>query len=152
VIEDEKVLLMAQTSSTSGYDTVWYLDTGADNHMTDHKHLFIEMTELTDTVSFGDASKVEVKGKDNMKFLQKNEKLRMIEDVYYILEITSNILSVGQLMEKGFEIFMKKITLHLKDSRGRVIARVKMGKNRMFKLNLQRIKQKCLKINKEDEA
>jgi hypothetical protein len=152
VIEDEKVLLMAQTSSTSGCDTVWYLDIEASNHMIGHKHLFAEMTELAGTFSFGDASKVEVNGKGNMKFLQKNGKLEMVEDVYYILEIKSNILSVGQLMEKGFKIFMKKKTLHLKDSRERAIARVELGENRMFKLNLQKIKQKYLKINKEDKA
>jgi hypothetical protein len=55
-------------------------------------------------------------------------------------------------MKKGFKIFMKKRTLHLKDSLGRAIARVEMRENRMIKLNLQRIEQKCLKINKEDEA
>jgi hypothetical protein len=120
--------------------------------MTGHKHLFVEMTELARTVSFGDASKVEVKGKGSVKFLQKNEKLGMVENVYYIPEIKINILNVGQLMKKGFEIFMKKRTLHLKDSRGRAIARVEMGENIMFKLNLRRIEEKCLKINKEDEA
>jgi hypothetical protein len=39
----------------------------------------------------------------------------MVEEVYYISKIKSNILSVGQLMEKGFKIFMKKKTLYLKD-------------------------------------
>jgi hypothetical protein len=63
VMEDEKVLLMAQTSSTSGCDTVWYLDTEASNHMTGHKHLFDEITELAGIIFFGDASKVEVKKK-----------------------------------------------------------------------------------------
>jgi hypothetical protein len=37
--------------------------------MISHKHLFAKMTELAETVSFGDASKVKVKGKCNMKFL-----------------------------------------------------------------------------------
>jgi hypothetical protein len=69
VIKDEKVLLMAQTSSTLGYDIVWYLEIGTSNHMTGYKHLFIMMTELVGTVSFGDVSKVEVKGKYNVKFL-----------------------------------------------------------------------------------
>jgi hypothetical protein len=116
VIEDEKVLLITQTPSTSGCDTVWYLDTEVRNHMIGHKHLFAEMTELAGTVFFRDVSKVEDKGKDNVKFLQKNEKLGMVESIYYISEIKSNTLSVGQLMKKGFEIFMKKRTLHLKDS------------------------------------
>jgi hypothetical protein len=138
--------------STSESDTIWYLDTGASNHMTGHKHLFAEMTELEGSVSFGDASNVEVKGKENVKFLQKNWRFWMIENVYFILEIKSNILSVRQLMEKGFEIFMKNRTLHLKDKQERQIARVEMGENRMFKLNLRRIKEKCLKVNKEDEV
>jgi hypothetical protein len=47
VIEDEKVLLMVQTPSTSGCDTVWYLDTGARNHMIGHKHLFAEMNGVS---------------------------------------------------------------------------------------------------------
>jgi hypothetical protein len=110
------------------------------------------MTEFVGIVSFRDASKVEVNGKGNVNFLQKNEKLGMVEDVYYISEIKSNILGMGQLMKKGFEIFMKKKTLQLKDNRGRAIAQVEMRENKMFKLNLQRIDQKCLKINKEDET
>jgi calcineurin-like phosphoesterase family protein len=71
VIENEKVLLMAHTSSISGCDTVWYLNTGDNNHMTGHKYLFAEMTELARTVSFGDATKVEVKGKGSVKFLRR---------------------------------------------------------------------------------
>jgi hypothetical protein len=70
-----------------------------------------------------------------VKFLQKNGELGMIKEVYYILEITSNILSVGQLMEKEFEIFMKKRILHLKDNQGKAITRVEMGENKIFKLN-----------------
>jgi hypothetical protein len=54
--------------------------------------------------------------KGNVKFLQKNGKLEMVENVYYISEIKNNIMSVVQLMEKGFKIFMKKRTLNLKDS------------------------------------
>jgi hypothetical protein len=70
-----------------------------------------------------------------VKFLQKNGELGMIKEVYYILEITSNILSVGRLMEKEFEIFMKKRILHLKDNQGKAITRVEMGENKIFKLN-----------------
>jgi hypothetical protein len=73
---------------------MWYLDTGTNNQMTGHKHLFAEMTELAETVSFGDTSNVEVKGKGNVKFLYNNGKLGMVEDVYNISEIKSSILCV----------------------------------------------------------
>jgi hypothetical protein len=47
---------------------------------------------------------------------------------------------------------MKNQALHLKDKQEREIARVVMGENVMFKLNLWRIDEKYLKVNKEDEA
>jgi hypothetical protein len=48
----------------------------------------------------------------------------MVEDINFISKMKSNMLSVGQLMKKGFEIFMKNQTLHLKDKQGREIALV----------------------------
>jgi hypothetical protein len=44
-------------------NTLFFLNIETNNHTTDHKHLFIEMTELDGTVSFKDTFKVEVKEK-----------------------------------------------------------------------------------------
>ena len=142
--------LMAQNNPNPGSDTVWYIDTGASNHMTGHKHLFEEMTEIEGSVSFGDASKVKVKGRGKVKFLRKNGMVGIIENVYYIPDMKTNILSVGQLMEKGYSIFMKNQTLHLRDRSDKDIARVEMGQNRMFKLNLRRLEEKCLRVSRDD--
>jgi hypothetical protein len=49
------------------------------------------------------------------------------------------ILSMGQLMGKGYSVFMKDWIMHLKDKRGCLIACVEMTKNRMYKLNLRNI-------------
>ncbi|XP_074345106.1 uncharacterized protein LOC141684164 [Apium graveolens] len=44
---------------------VWYLDLGASNHMTGHKELFTEIDDaISGEVSFGDLSKIPVKGKE----------------------------------------------------------------------------------------
>jgi hypothetical protein len=77
--EDGDVMLMVQNMSTLGSDTIWYLDIGADNHMTDHKHLFMKMTELEGSISFRDAFNVEVKAKEKVKFLQKNGRFEMVQ-------------------------------------------------------------------------
>jgi hypothetical protein len=69
--------------------------------MTNHKYLFVEMTELARTVYFKNTSKVEVKGIRNVKFLQKNEELGMVEKIYYIWKKKINIISVSNLMKKG---------------------------------------------------
>jgi hypothetical protein len=63
---------------------VWYLNIGASNHMSGHNNLFVEMEEIAGTILFGDASKVEVKGKCKVKFIQKNGGTRMIEDILFL--------------------------------------------------------------------
>jgi hypothetical protein len=53
------------------------------------------------------ASKVQVKGRGKIFFSQKNGKEGSIEDVYYMSDLKSNILSMRQLLEKGYYVFMK---------------------------------------------
>ena len=53
-VTDEGLLLMAQDEENINNDTLWYLDSGASNHMCGHEHLFKEMQKIEDGhVSFG---------------------------------------------------------------------------------------------------
>ncbi|KAJ3686893.1 hypothetical protein LUZ61_016057 [Rhynchospora tenuis] len=150
--KDDGVLMMAHNDIIPDSDSVWYLDTGASNHMSGHKHLFKEMQDVKDGhVSFGDASKIQVKGRGKIKFYH-NGKESTIESVYYVPDMKSNILSVGQLMEKGYSVFMKNRVMFLKDKRNHLIARVEMAQNRTYKLNLRNVQETCLKINMTDKA
>ncbi|KAI5429547.1 hypothetical protein KIW84_034217 [Lathyrus oleraceus] len=143
---------MAQNEINTN-DNVWYLDSGASNHMCGHKHLFKEMRKIEDgNVSFGDASKVKVEGKGTIRYLQKDGLIGSIQDVYYVPNLKTNILSLGQLTEKGYSILMKERILYLKDKLGHLIARVEMERNRMYKLNLINVREKCLQVNVEDKA
>ncbi|GJZ27480.1 retrovirus-related pol polyprotein from transposon TNT 1-94 [Tanacetum coccineum] len=55
----EEFLLMANINTNIDSESIWYLDTGASNHMRGHKHLFKELQVVKDGhVSFRDASKV----------------------------------------------------------------------------------------------
>ncbi|KAI5427463.1 hypothetical protein KIW84_032754 [Lathyrus oleraceus] len=149
---NEGFLLMAQNEINTN-DNVWYLDSGASNHMCGHKHLFKEMRKIEyGNVSFGDASKVKVEGKGTIHYLQKDGLIGSIQDVYYVPNLKTNILSLGQLTEKGYSILMKERILHLKDKLGHLIARVEMERNRMYKLNLINVREKCLQVNVEDKA
>ncbi|KAI5407971.1 hypothetical protein KIW84_053994 [Lathyrus oleraceus] len=126
---------------------------GASNHRCGHKHLFKEMRKIEDgNVSFGDASKVKVEGKGTIRYLQKDGLIGSIQDVYYVPNLKTNILSLGQLTEKVYSILMKERILHLKDKLGHLIARVEMERNRMYKLNLINVREKCLQVNVEDKA
>jgi hypothetical protein len=115
--------------------------------MSGHKNLFSEMEKIAGTTSFGDASKVEVKGNGKVKFIQQNGGTGMIEDVYFISEMKSNILSIGQIMEKGYKVFSNGRSLNLEDKTGRMVTSVKMTPNRMFKLDFNSIQERCLKVS-----
>ena len=56
-----------------GQEQRWYLDSGASNHMTGSKAAFSELDDdVTDTVKFGDGSRVEIRGHDSIIFRCQN--------------------------------------------------------------------------------
>jgi hypothetical protein len=59
-------------------------------------------------------------------------------------------LSLDQLLERGYTIFMKERTLYLRDQDNRLLAQLEMTKNRIFKLNLVNVQARCLKACIED--
>ncbi|KAL8128940.1 hypothetical protein V2J09_018095 [Rumex salicifolius] len=66
-------------------------------------------------------------------------------------KMTSNILSLGQFLERGYDIHLKEFeNLLIRDHNGVLIAKVKMKKNRMFPLNIQNDVARCLKSYYKD--
>jgi GAG-pre-integrase domain len=71
--------------------------------------------------------------------------------VYFISEMKNNIPSIGQLMEKGYKVFLNERSLNLEDKIGRMMASVEMTSNRMFKLDLNSVQERCLKVSLENK-
>ena len=66
------MVLLAQEEGCD-QENVWYLDSGASNHMCGKKELFEELAEdVSGKVSLGDSSKLPVRGKGNIKIYQKD--------------------------------------------------------------------------------
>jgi hypothetical protein len=95
-VENNDVVLLTNKENSPEKENIWYLDTGASNHMCGYKYMFTELKEVANGhVSFGDTSKVRVEGEGNILIKLKDETQKFISSVYYVPEMKSNILSLG---------------------------------------------------------
>jgi len=63
----------------------WYLDSDTSNHMTSSKEAFSELDDdVTDTVKFGDGSRVVIRGCGTIIFRCQNDEHHALTDVYCI--------------------------------------------------------------------
>lgn len=117
------------------------------------KKKFMELDDnVKGNVSFGDSSKIHIEGKGTVLISSKDCGHKLISNVYYVLKLRSNILSLGQFVENGYEVLMKDKYLWRRDKSANLIAKVAMSKNRMFKLNIKTLEAKCLKASVQDLA
>ncbi|KAH9745481.1 hypothetical protein KPL70_004087 [Citrus sinensis] len=61
---EDGTLLLARNDTSGGQENTWYLDTGASNHMSGNRSMFVQLSEFVNgSVAFGDDLKVPVKGR-----------------------------------------------------------------------------------------
>jgi hypothetical protein len=87
--------------------------------MTGCRATFSELDEKhTGSVRFGDGSRVQIQGRGTVLFRCKNGEHRALTDVYYIPELRSSIVSLGQLDEHGAEVLIRNGVLRIRDQDG----------------------------------
>ncbi|GJW96594.1 zinc finger, CCHC-type containing protein [Tanacetum coccineum] len=133
-------------------NSLWYLDNGTSNHMTGIREYFKELDEkVSGKVRFGYGSYIEIKGKGSIIIECDDEKQRIISHVYYIPDLKSNLLSLGQFTEIGCKVVMEDDELRLYDMDNQIFMKITRQKNRLYKANLRIGTPVCLLANlKED--
>ncbi|KAK8937447.1 hypothetical protein KSP39_PZI012254 [Platanthera zijinensis] len=147
----DPMMFLTVQGAGGGRNGTWYLDTGASNHMCGEKELFTSLEPNGGEVSFGDASKISVEGRGVVAVVLNGKEV-LINDVFYVSGLRSNILSLGQLVKKGYRVLLRDGTLAMKDGQGKEVVRVKMTTNRLFTLNMDVKETACLARTEEEEG
>ncbi|KAL5808678.1 hypothetical protein ACOSQ3_029369 [Xanthoceras sorbifolium] len=142
--EVETLLMAYHVKEEPPESNVWYVDTGYSNHMCGSKSSFSYLTEgFRTTVSFGDCSTVSVMGKGDIQIKTRNGYVETISNVFYVPDLKSNLLSAGQLQEKGYIITIQKGACEIYDPSKGAIVVVPMSSNKLFPLRIENV-QTCL--------
>jgi hypothetical protein len=124
------------------------------SHMPGYRAAFtkIGMTVLG-TVLFGDNSVARIEGRGIVVFVCKNGESRSFNGVYFIPRLMTNIVSIDQLDEIGYEIDIDIGVMKIREPGGVLLVKVKWEENRLYLLHLKFTQPTCLVVcGRDDEV
>ncbi|KAA0063962.1 integrase [Cucumis melo var. makuwa] len=132
---DEGILFLECSVQDNVVEPTWYLDSGCSNHMTGNRSIFVTLDEsFQNEVKTGDNTRLQVKGQGDI--LVKTKKgTKRVTNVFYVPGLKHNLLSIGQLLQRGLKVSFEGDICAIKDQAGVLITKVKMTANKMFPLN-----------------
>ena len=107
--------------------------------MTGNLNLFSSLDNPVKTdVTLGNNVQVIVFGKCNVDILTRQGESKYIPDVYHVKGLKHYLLSIGQLLQKGYKVYMEHEHCVIKDKRpsDQLIAKVSMTSNCLFSLRI----------------
>jgi transposase InsO family protein len=100
--------------------------------------------EFKDSVKLGNDASLQVQGKGSIR-MEIDGIMHVITEVFYVPDLKNNLLSIGQLQEKGFAVLMQHGTCKIFHPNRGLIIETAMSHNRMFILiaKYESKEQKC---------
>jgi hypothetical protein len=119
--------------------------------------LFSSLDESFQTkVTLGKYIQVTFLGKGGIKFFTKQGEEKVLSDVYYVSGLKHNMMRTGQLLQKGYIIYMEDNHCVIMDKfpSNQLIEKILMRSNNMFPLTLNPTKKKntVVDVGKEKYA
>lgn len=138
-------MLTANTQSSDDQTKIWYLDLGCNNHITGNKNWFIMLDEsIKKVIRFADGRHVTLEGKGNINVAGKDDQKTTIFDVLYVPSLTSNLISMVQLVAKDYNMNMTDNQMKVYNGEERLILRAPLANNKIFKIEINVFGHQCL--------
>ncbi|XP_057996507.1 uncharacterized protein LOC131175847 [Hevea brasiliensis] len=116
-------LFMASQSLKQVDKLTWIIDSGCISHMARNEDLFTSLDKLVRTkVKLGNGEMVQAEGKGTIS-MQIRKGTKYISDVLFIPSLDQNLLTVAQMLKKGYSLVFKNLWCHIRDSENCEVAK-----------------------------
>jgi len=132
-----------------------YLGSECSNHMSAHRQWLTNFDSSKKTsIKLADSRKLASEESGNIVIKSNNGGKIIIEDVLYVPYIKCNLMSIDQLVEKGFLVTMDGDSLKLFNARKNLVLKFTLVKNRTYRCNISSDKMMCMSatVNEDVEA
>ncbi|KAG8502770.1 hypothetical protein CXB51_000588 [Gossypium anomalum] len=104
----------------------WLLDSGCTNHMSPDASIFKSLDRSCKTrVKIGNGHCIQAEGKGNVMICTPSGN-KLIPNVLFVPKIDRNLLSIAQLLEKGYTVVFKGNECQISDQKGSILMTVAM--------------------------
>ncbi|CAM8975585.1 unnamed protein product [Rhodiola kirilowii] len=141
--DHEEMVLMAYAEKHHvSKNEVWYLDSGCSNHMSGNKHCFYDLDEsFRHSVALGNNTRMPVMGRGDVKLIIDGSS-HVMTNVYWIPDLQNNLISIGQIQEKGLIVQMKDGACSIYHPEKGLVIHTPMSPNRMYTITAKHATQK----------
>lgn len=131
----------------------WYVDSGASGHMCNDRNKFETLEEnVNKDVILANNHKLKILGTGSVKFNVISNGRRYpfkVNDVSYVPEMCTNLLSVRKLTQSGFEVLFKNSSCSLRGKDGTQIEVAKILDG-MYKVETEKVKERLYLVRELD--
>lgn len=130
--DETKALLTALATGLT--KDIWCVDSGATNHMCNDRSVMCNFSaQKSISVSVANGEKLETAGHGDVK-VQLKDCIRTLSNVYFVPNLSANLLSVSALVKKGYKVIFDKTRCYIRD--GQDILATATLCNGVFKLDI----------------
>ena len=91
-----------------GVSQRWIMDSGCSFHICPNKSWFHDLKEADGTVLLGNNHVCKIRGVGNVKLRLQDGSIKILTEVRFIPEVRRNMISLGMLEQKGFNILLNQ--------------------------------------------
>ena len=138
--EREDIIFHISDKNLNAKNT-WILDSGATNHISCLRSMFKQFKHYDSTIKVGDGRQLQVKGIGTVEceIITRGEKRKLvISETLYVPDLSTNLISIGVLSKKGFEIIFSEDSCKIKLNNELIAEGTKWANNgNLYQLNVK---------------